>query len=95
MWAAPRTERTLEPLLGVQVDLLSLSDVLEDLLHDRTIPVARITVEWDQGGAFSAEKDHVPRGELNVVVALDDVDVELLLAWRKEGALLDTKLGVR
>jgi hypothetical protein len=35
---------TLEPLLGVQVDLLSLRNVLEHLLDDRAIPVAGITV---------------------------------------------------
>ena len=39
---------TLEPLLGVQVDLLGLSNVLEDLLNDRAIPISRVTVT--QGG---------------------------------------------
>lgn len=44
-WEEERgVQLTLEPLLGVQVDLLGLSYVLEHLLHDRAIPVAGITV---------------------------------------------------
>jgi hypothetical protein len=33
-----------------------------------------------------------PRRQLNVVVALHDVDLDLALARREEGALLDTEL---
>lgn len=53
-----RVELTLEPLLGVQVDLLSLRNVLEHLLHDRAIPVSGVTVRGRVSDGFGVDYEY-------------------------------------
>jgi hypothetical protein len=44
------------------------------------------------GGNWWTEGGDEPRSELNVVIALDDVDVQLLATWGRECSLLNTEL---
>lgn len=98
--------RTLELLLGVEVDLLRLRNLLDDLLdHDAVVDayvstkVSKQRPRLSQGDpketAWLQEcEGYVRRRELDVVVGLDDIDVQLLLARRQKHALVDLELQV-
>lgn len=68
-------DHDLEPLLGRQVHLLRLRDLLQQVLHDDAVVVA-----------------HVARRDLQVVVAGDDVELELAVGGRLEDAAVDLDL---
>jgi hypothetical protein len=94
-------------LLGVQVDLLGLSDLFEDILDDHSIVDPNITISRKAPATFiilsvsngpcridSKQIKDVPRSQLDVVVALNDVDVEFPLGRGDEDSLIDFELHI-
>lgn len=87
-WCRVERERTLESLLRVEVDLLSLRNLLEDVGDDSSIVHASVAAAVSTG---RGEQDERGR-EFNMIIRLDDVEIDLALRGRHEHALLDTNL---
>lgn len=87
-WCRVERERTLESLLRVEVDLLSLRNLLEDVGDDGSIVHASVAAAVSAG---QGERDERGR-EFNMIIRLDDVEIDLALRGRHEHALLDTNL---
>jgi len=71
---------TFESLACVQVDLLCLSNLFQDLLDDHPIVIPHFTEGALQSNLISTsakQRKCRPRRELNMEVALHDIDVEL------------------
>jgi hypothetical protein len=86
---------TFEFLLCVQVHLLSLSDLLQNILNDDSIILPDIAV--DKGQLLSTEPAdaYSRRSKLDVIIRLHHVDIELSFRRSHEDTLIDFDLGIK
>jgi hypothetical protein len=86
---------TFEFLLRVQVHLLSLSDLLQNILNDDSIVLPDIAVDKGQLLFSEPAAEYSRRSKLDVVIRLHHVDVELSFRRGHEDTLIDLNLSIK